>query len=99
MALAITKVVAKISVLTGAVYYSIIRGVWSSSSESAEAYEDLKTYVMPQVSEAVRKVPYEAQVKWNECVKSSFSQLESFSASSVSTKLDEVLKKTKIRSD
>ncbi|KAM3172255.1 hypothetical protein ACTXT7_014932 [Hymenolepis weldensis] len=94
-----SSAVTKLSIVTGAVYYSIIRGVWSSSSESAEAYEYLKNCVMPQVSEAVRKAPYEAQVKWNECVKSSFSRLESISASSISAKLDEVLKKAKIRSD
>lgn len=42
--------------LGGAVYYSISKGVWSSSAEGAEVYDDLKTYVVPQVSEAVRKV-------------------------------------------
>ncbi|KAL5107542.1 hypothetical protein TcWFU_003357 [Taenia crassiceps] len=35
---------------------AVAKGVWSSSAEGAEAYDDLKTYVVPQVSEAVQKV-------------------------------------------
>ncbi|VDM27607.1 unnamed protein product [Hydatigera taeniaeformis] len=99
MALAASKAVAKVGALGGAVYYSICKGVWSSSAEGAEAYEDLKTYVVPQVSEAVQKLPYEVCVKWNECVKSSFSRLGSFSSTAVSDYVDEALRKTGIRSD
>ncbi|KAH9280498.1 hypothetical protein ECG_07463 [Echinococcus granulosus] len=99
MALAVSKAVVKVGAAGGAVYYSISKGVWSSSSEGAEVYEDLKTYVVPQVSEAVQKLPYEACLKWNECVKSSFSRLGSMSSTAVSDYVAGALKKAGMRSD
>lgn len=99
MALALSKVIIKTSAVGGFIYFTVAEGVWSSSSDSRFAFEQLRERVVPHVSRTLEQLPYEARVKWNEGVKSSFACLNSVSSDSMKSLVHNSLKKAKISKD
>ncbi|KAF5400476.1 HD domain containing protein 2 [Paragonimus heterotremus] len=61
---------------TGAIYYSIVEGVWSTSDQSVGPMSKVKQRLLPQAFQFVNNLPYTLSSSWNQCVSVTFKALK-----------------------
>ncbi|KAF6771764.1 hypothetical protein AHF37_09791 [Paragonimus kellicotti] len=73
---AAAKNITKVALCTGAIYYSIVEGVWSTSDQSVGPMSKVKQRLLPQAFQFVNNLPYTLSSSWNHCVSVTFKTLK-----------------------